>query len=306
MLSKNERNYLLKHIPQIKLFYEDILHKKVQSNYYVLIPKGIPCYIWFTQLNNKDIAVLLKTGRDGNIYDVKPLYISFHKSLSINTLISGTILNYKGIDVFSVKDIIWFKNKQYEEVETKCKLYLYTKLFQHIKNTQISSIQINLPVITNNYNIIYDIINTLPYQIKHIERYRNKYIGNLKVRNPINANFIVRATTQHDIYNLYCLKNNTDEEFYDIAFIPSYKKSVEMNNIFRNIRENINLDFLEESDDEELFQNINEDKFLKNDVVKHMECIYIEKYKKWLPQNVLRHDISNIISLHKLKRVPLY
>ena len=35
-----------------------------------------------------------------------------------------------------------------------------------------------------------------------------------------------------------------------------------MNNIFRNIKENTNLDALEESDDEEEFENISLDKYV--------------------------------------------
>ena len=40
-------------------------------------------------------------------------------------------------------------------------------------------------------------------------------------------------------------------DYFDIAYIPDYKTSVFMNSLFRNIKENINLDYLEESDDEE-------------------------------------------------------
>jgi superfamily II DNA/RNA helicase len=41
--------------------------------------------------------------------------------------------------------------------------------------------------------------------------------------------------------------------YYDVAFIPDYSTSVMMNKLFRNIKENQNLDALEESDDEEEF-----------------------------------------------------
>ena len=58
-----------------------------------------------------------------------------------------------------------------------------------------------------------------------------------------------------DIYELHHLNNNT-LEFYDYAFIRDIKTSIFMNSLFRNIKENQNLDFLEESDDEEEFQNI--------------------------------------------------
>lgn len=47
-----------------------------------------------------------------------------------------------------------------------------------------------------------------------------------------------------------------------IAAIPDYKTSVFMNALFRNIKENRSLDALEESDDEDEFENTNIDKFV--------------------------------------------
>jgi hypothetical protein len=57
-----------------------------------------------------------------------------------------------------------------------------------------------------------------------------------------------------------------------------------MNSLFRNIKENRCLDALEESDDEEEFENISHDKFIidKSRVIK-MECEYVPQFKKWLP-----------------------
>ena len=43
-----------------------------------------------------------------------------------------------------------------------------------------------------------------------------------------------------------------------------------MNSIFRNIKENRNLDLLEESDDEDEFENINLDKYLLNKKIMKM------------------------------------
>ena len=51
-------------------------------------------------------------------------------------------------------------------------------------------------------------------------------------------------------------------EYFDTAFIPDYKTSVFMNKLFRIIKENDNLDKLEESDDEEEFENTKTDKFV--------------------------------------------
>ena len=53
-----------------------------------------------------------------------------------------------------------------------------------------------------------------------------------------------------------------------------------MNKLFRNIKENYCLDALEESDTEEEFENIDEDKFLlhKSFII---DCKYNARFKKW-------------------------
>ena len=95
--------------------------------------------------------------------------------------------------------------------------------------------------------------------------------------------FRIKACIEQDIYNLYCKGNKSDYEFYGHAHIADYKTSVIMNKYFRYIKENTNLDLLEESDDEEEFENINEDKFVNLKKIIYMKCIYIKKFRKWKP-----------------------
>jgi hypothetical protein len=59
-----------------------------------------------------------------------------------------------------------------------------------------------------------------------------------------------------------------------------------MNKLFRKIKENDRLDALEESDDEEEFENENEDKFVYLDKTYNMICLYNYKFKKWYPIKV--------------------
>jgi hypothetical protein len=60
-----------------------------------------------------------------------------------------------------------------------------------------------------------------------------------------------------------------------------------MNGIFRNIRENRNLDLIEESDDEEDFENIREDKYVDLNKTVLIECMFHQKFKKWVPVRVV-------------------
>ena len=56
-----------------------------------------------------------------------------------------------------------------------------------------------------------------------------------------------------------------------------------MNKLFRNIKENDNLDAIEESDDEEDFEDIREDKYVYLDRSFNIICEYNSKFKRWCP-----------------------
>ena len=114
-----------------------------------------------------------------------------------------------------------------------------------------------------------------------------------KVNNSGNNNnngkykfFMVKADIQNDIYHLFNpdeTANNANIDNELIASIPDYKTSVMMNSLFRNIKENKSLDALEESDDEDEFENVNLDKFVDLSKKIKMNCVYNYKFKKWTP-----------------------
>ena len=120
---------------------------------------------------------------------------------------------------------------------------------------------------------------------KYIEKtngYNNKY----KI-------FIISPDIQNDIYYLVDPDmsmnhhKNADNVISVsdklIASIPDYKTSVMMNALFRNIKENRSLDALEESDDEDEFENTNIDKFVDLNKKIKMKCAFNYKFKKWTP-----------------------
>ena len=49
----------------------------------------------------------------------------------------------------------------------------------------------------------------------------------------------------------------------------------------------INLDALEESDDEDEFENTSIDKFVYLDRKVVMKCVYVSKFKKWKPLSII-------------------
>jgi hypothetical protein len=114
--------------------------------------------------------------------------------------------------------------------------------------------------------------------------------------------FMIRPDIQNDIYYLYGLNNQSKEEQHSIAHIPDYITSVMMNKLFRIIKENDNLDALEESDDEEEFENEKVDKFVRLDKSYKMICQFNHKFKKWTPLK-LADERSNIITIDELTHI---
>lgn len=116
------------------------------------------------------------------------------------------------------------------------------------------------------------------------------------------AVFIVKACLQYDIYDLYALGNNNSVVLYDVAYISNYKLSIFMNTQFRTIRENKNLDYIEESDDEDDFQDNRFDKYVNLQKSVNMECVFNEKFKRWVPVRIVTESNTRIVRIHNLVR----
>jgi hypothetical protein len=149
--------------------------------------------------------------------------------------------------------------------------------------------------ITNINDILLE-ASYLPYCVYGInirDINRSKPYGIIKNDNIIkDCIFKVKVNIKQDIYNLYC-DNDGNDHYYGVAYIPDYKTSVFMNSLFRNIKENKNLDLLEESDDDEEFENINENKFVDLNKTVLLQCSYVEKVRKWKPIKIVNENELN-------------
>lgn len=111
--------------------------------------------------------------------------------------------------------------------------------------------------------------------------------------------FQVMADIQYDIYHLYAFGKNNTQVYYGIAGVPTIKTSIYMNKLFRKIRENQNLDYIEESDDEDDFENIDHDKYVDLNKKIIMECVFHNKFKKWVPVHVCPPN-TRIVHINQL------
>ena len=156
-----------------------------------------------------------------------------------------------------------------------------------------------MPIIETNYYKLKEKINNLPYEFI-LQFNIGYYIINkpflnefVKINRMLFIKFLLlKATIINDIYELYYKNNENKLEKYKYACIPDYKTSVMMNSLFRTIKENNNLDLLEESDDEEEFENIQIDKFVNLEKKMKMKCVYIKKFDSWKPIEISNDNVS--------------
>jgi hypothetical protein len=300
MFSEKETNLILQDFPKFELSYEIITHKKVLGTTILLaIPEGKKCFAWFTSYKNDNVCFILEINENKNIVDIQIAITSFSNKIVLGTIFYGTFFNNKNTTYFCIEDLYYYSGKS-------CYNYSYLSKLERLKDifkNEMSQPQTDLctifgiPLILDDLQLMLKEIKLLPYNVSDIKfRFFDnenskkilvmKYFKSGSHKKDINlkkeAIFKITADIEPDIYNLF-IYNNGIEEYYDIAFVPDYKTSVMMNHFFRKIKENDNLDAIEESDDDEDFQDSREDKYVYLDRSFNMTCEYNNKFKRWVP-----------------------
>ena len=351
-LSFEMKQNLLGNFPNIKLCYDNIIHNKVEKlntniDYDICsaIPCGKKCFAWFTQLNDKNVCLILELIDRKNIHDIKMYNCVFNNELvygNYGTILYGTLFHYNQSLFFAVEDIFYCKGNDVGPGKWGNKLTILKKLFDNdIKQVAYNKnfLVFGLPLMAHDIDELKRMIcHDIQYKIYNIQfRSFNKanIIDSVLLRaidsvvkgvdpiiNPTpkptpkqdiilpktgtkplplpktDIIFKIKADIQNDIYHLYCLENNV-EIFYNVVYIPDYKTSVMMNKLFRNIKENENLDLLEESDDEDEFQNENIDRFVDINKSYLMICKFNHKFKKWYPVKEFSDQNKNVLIIEK-------
>jgi len=319
--SEIEKQSILTDFPNFELSYETMVHKKVHNADIMLaIPHGIKYLAWFSSYKDKLVCFLLELTDSKKIKNIKTVITSFDDKLSLGTIFYGTVVNYNGINCFSIEDLYYYKGKNYTNSSYLDKIdilknVLRNELSQNVltKNYTV----FGLPLMSTDFYHLLKEIEFLPYKVGQIKfRFFDKnnskkivYINYFKPRSdkqPFYKDsnitnkcvFKIIADIEPDIYHLF-VNNNGKEEYYDVASIPDYKTSVMMNKLFRKIKENDNLDALEESDTEEEFEDRREDKYVYLDRSFLMICEYNSKFKRYYPISLASKN-DRLTSLNQL------
>ena len=299
MLNQQE---IFSRFPNIKLSYERITHKKVHTfNYMIAMPSGIKAFAWFSVYKDTRVCYILEKQ---HIY-IANVMASSQLNYGIGTIFYGTILTSTS---FCIEEIYYYKGKQIKNYSFIDKLILYKDLFKHDigRCDDLGFMRFGLPVIERKSTM-----TNVAYNISYIKyicdnTIINSHILSEHIEKPQSTQsqeviFNVKPHIQNDIYMLHTYHNSKDDYYYGLAYIPTYTSSVMMNSIFRNIKENANLDKLEESDSEEEFENDNVDKFVYLDKSCYMVCVYNAKFKKWVPIKLAEKG-AKVISQREMEK----
>jgi hypothetical protein len=162
---------------------------------------------------------------------------------------------------------------------------------KHIQQPQPQAKHLQQPQTKHTHQVYTQQAHTQHPQTKHTQHPQTKHTQHPRVQThqahqaqqtlqPQKARFKVKAALAADTYHLY---HPADNKLVGTAVVPTYKSSVLLNSLFRNIKENSNLDLLEESDDETEFENTHLDKFVDLEKTILMECVYLKRFQKWQP-----------------------
>ena len=293
IIEREQKNILSNRFPDIDLSsYYQINHNKVA--YYdlcIAIPQGKKCFLWFTYILDKNVCLMVEFNKSNEIDKISMETCQFNGELSLGTIFYGTCIIYNNNKFFSAEDVFFYKGLNVSNLDLKRKLLKIQYIFEYeINQTAYLDYEliVTIPFMSSKKDEVIEKVKYLPYDVYHIQ-YRN-YKNNKVLNTVFNQNktklprliFKVKPRIKSDLYEIYCFDFN-GFKFHDVAYIPSYKLSVYLNNLFRNIKENKNLDYLEESDDEEIFQNIEEDKYVNLNKEVNMICEYNFRFKKWTP-----------------------
>lgn len=331
-LSMSQLDTIKTRYPNFELSYESMLHNKVPDKYEIAfaIPIGKKCIAWYTFYKDRDVLILMDLNKEKKIVNATIMRCNFNFELSYGTIFYGSIL--PDFNVFIIEDIHYYKGIHVSTLCTKDKFPYILDVINNNITHEPGNLSFALPVFWyHNKELIIkpEIHSTIPYQVHHIQ-YRclseikpflnytaktekEKKIADIDIYIPITSDyrkpqfkhpsiFVVKPDIQYDIYRLYVYGKNNSLVYYNTAYIPDYKTSVFMNKIFRNIKENDNLDYIEESDDEDDFQNTEPDKYVKLQKSLQMECVFHTKFKRWIPKKIVyKQRVVHISQLQFVK-----
>ncbi len=312
VLTQKEKETIMRTFPSFELCYEEPIRSKVHSpkspTLYLAIAKGTKCFAWFTIYQGRPTCFIIERDKGHNrIRNIEIWYSCFDETLCIGTVLHGVLVKKDQQQFCVVDDMYFYKGVFVGNRSVKTKLKYMEYFFVETRRVSYSSrfIVFVLSLMNTSKSVLlenFDNLGYLPYCVQH--RNLNTSCSYLNERYVFDKEVVllVRPEPQNDIYKFFCTHNEAAQEDGRLN-IPDYETSVMMNSLFRNIKENVNLDTLEESDSEEEFENVNDDKYITKKELS-MACSFNVRIRRWEPVKVSNcSKLTNREMLRHLEKI---
>lgn len=251
---------LSKSFPTIPI--ENFQKTNTLSGVSVLIPKGPKAFAWFTYSAKHPICILLHI--EGNeIQKVTHAYVSFNETLSLGTIVYGTLLKQQFIveNLYYEKGSIVYLSYPDKLDHLKC-------ILENIQRCEFKeSLQFYLPKIVEHHPLLE--ASNMPYPVYGIVSLQTM---RMFVLNNAFCSFLVkRREEMEDVYELYALDDTHTLQFVSTALVNDFKTSHLMKKLaFRNKPTYKNVEFSDSEEEEVLGEFC-------------VQALFIPDFKRWKP-----------------------
>lgn len=277
-------------------------HISAKNDIYMLIPKGMKCFLWFKN-ENPNVCLLVYNKR-GQYFSRKVL-IKASLCTFQDTIVYGTKLNDFN---FVIEDIHMYKSKNISSLPISGKYpYIreiirdanmnashtinhlnkkYMSLFPYLRRT----IRLSFVHFTHAYHDILPKLMTSEYECYGILAVSKSFGNGIFICSDFNCNFFIERTEIDDIYKLFCCDSQNTRTYYGNTSIHDFSTSKNINSKLNPSLSKFNdIDYIEYSDSEEE-SDVNQS---KKENVNIACCIYDCTKDIWKPIKVYDLDITN-------------
>lgn len=320
-LEQHEAMEFLNRIPKYELSYETMRHKKDTTyDVCAAIPYGKKVLCWFTFQDDKYVALFFDMDRERKLGRCTCFHHD-NIPLALGTIVYGSMIssNNSSHNYYVIEDVLYYSGLSMRDYREYEKWYLSSSIVDTCKGmfSQYGT-HFFMPHIwkaDNEYSGVLPqtVRDTIGYSVHHIQ-YRSYKERTTCLSVPVakasapsrpkgqlsclelscvyshdftkpqyrhKTVFEVKADPMADTYHLFAYGKKGAREYFGKATVNNYETSVKLNKMFRIVRENDNLDTIEESDDEEEFQNTSPHKYVKLDKTAVLLCEFSKKFRKW-------------------------
>ena len=305
-LSKDEKDWLFGMWRDYRdLLYDRVLQpgQKISGDIWELIPRGRKVALWYIYLRDTPVSILVDLDWKSKPTDFTLVLSAFRKELAHGTILTGILFEEQEKQLFCCTHVNMLCGQwKFRSLSVQSES-LHTIMRSMIRlDTQLPGIIVCVPKMVFNSEHIDDAVQRSKVPIHCIRvssTTTNQIVGTYRqsINHCARAIVLVKPEVEEDIYSLW------SNSMIGYAIVPDYKTSILLNSIFRNIKENDNLDLLEESDSEEEFENTDEDRFIKCKDGLTMRVEYIPRFNGWKPYERCNLPPSSIEEIQKIENM---